>query len=60
MTVCAVWQHLPCDIVIAPLSIDLLLAAAYMLPLQQHMHHSVYGCLFAVLLLTDAGETPKV
>lgn len=45
---------------IAPLSIDLLLAAAYMLPLQQHLHHSVCGCIRAVLLLTDAGETHKV
>lgn len=60
MTVAAVWQHLPYDIMTAPLSIDLLLAAAYMLPLQQHVQHSVCASICAALLLTDAGETPKV
>ncbi len=40
----------------APLRIDLLLAVAYMLPLQQHSHRSVCECICAVLLLTDAGD----
>ncbi len=60
MTVGAIWQHLPCDTMIAPLSIDVLLAAAYMLPLQQQVYDSDCECLFAVLLLTHAGETPML
>ena len=60
MAMGAFWQHLPSDIMIAPLSIDLLLAAAYMLPLQQHVHESVCECICAVLLFTDAGETPML